>query len=197
MFSVGPRPTVRRRSGRCGICSCGNPDYCVHYSGRLRYTLSVSGGEENSGQGSGNRLSYCRRGCGGYRTGRRRAQAHPHPRAGRRSRGPRPGLAKPEVSWGSRRPREPAEGGALETRLAEGPRRREARSVGPAPPGGERSRPLWEKPRATGGQAVQDPDCADTASGVCVRGGRSRWNGRAGPVSCIPCIPALRRAAGP
>lgn len=92
---------------------------------------------------------------------------------------------------------------------AEGPRRREARSVRPAPPGGERSRPLWEagmlsqsgggggrteKPSTTRGQAIQDPGCADTASGVCVRGGRSRWNGRAGPV---PCIPAPRRAAGP
>lgn len=71
-------------------------------------------------------------------------------RAGRRSRGPRPGLAKPEVSRGSRRPREPAGGGATETwrgkwgGAGRGAEPRGARAGRPAGAGAERSRPLWE-----------------------------------------------------
>lgn len=80
----------------------------------------------------------------------RRTCARAPARAGRRSRGPRPGLAKPEVSRGSRRPREPAGGGATETwrgkwgGAGRGAEPRGARAGRPAGAGAERSRPLWE-----------------------------------------------------
>lgn len=90
-------------------------------------TLSQGGGEERPDgvdrvpvQGTAAREHAAAAAAATGRTSKR-AHAHPlpHPRAraGRRSRAPRPGLAKPEVARGARRPREPAGGGVVETRL--------------------------------------------------------------------------------
>ena len=133
------------------------------------------------------------------------AHAHPHPHGGRRSRDPRPVLAKPEVVWGTRRPREPAGGGAAETGRGKrgGRGRRGRRRAGHGLP--SRARPARSAPapsgklgcwvragagRATGG-AQRDPRPSPPRLWLGghrlpgVRGVRSRPEWSRGPVPCV------------
>ena len=164
---------------------------------------------ENRGASSASSL-----GSGGWGPGQSGGSAHAYPRAGRRSRGLCPGLAKPEVAWGAGRPREPAGGGAAETGQGKPGRlgRRGCRRVGhglrsqawparsnPAPVGnwcaesGRRRGGRPEEPSGTRGRALPDPGWADTASrvaGAC-EAGRNGPAGRSAASGLFAPWPAL------